>query len=1043
MSRIHWRYGAIIALGVALLGYQPVQRLALHQGDQCRGLVTDGQIGRKLGLSAEQVEEIVEGSGNLDDLCGRSPEQLAGLRERSFSKAFVEYMERFQRDDSGQVALSGYADAIDHRRKAAAAASAGGYAPRAGVAPGNWTALGPFNSGIGGRINTVVMAPGNQSLMWVGAASGGLFTSANGGSSWSASVNFPAGLPISAIAPHPTDANVLLVGTGDVNWGGTKISGNGIYRSTDGGKNWAQVPATDPRSDRRWLFVNGLAYQPGNASRMVAGTDTGLSYSDDGGTTWKTSTGVSSGTPARSVLFDPNNAKNVVAASDNAILRSVDGGATFSSVKVGSGRVELAYAPGVPDLLYASANEGKGSIYKSTDGGQSWTKVSNPSDGLLGDQGDYGNVIWVDPLNGSNIVVAGVDIFRSSDGGVTFTKISDWTNAPLTPHADHHVAATGPKYGAGNKTFLIGTDGGLWLSSDILSADATGKTWSALNTGLNNYQFNGVSVSPSADLVIAGSQDNGTQKLLANQSATEVLGGDGGATAIDPTNPQIAYASYTNLEIDRATDGAASKNSFKVICQGITEANKDTCGGDGTASFYAPYVLDPTTPKRMLAGARSLWVTQDATASSVTWTVAKQPLTDSGNTISAIAVAPSNSDVVWVGHAFGDLFVSTNATASNPTWTRVTSLKATRQINSVTIDKDNPNRVFVTLAGYQAGNVQVTRDGGATWTDLSSGLPKAPFYELKRHPGASNWLYAGSEVGLYTSEDGGTTWSPASDGPGIVPVRQLVFAGNSTKLYMATYGRGVYLADTGGPIPLVGQSGWWWNKNAPGRGLSIEVLPGKLFMSSYHYGADGTDQWWIATATSTDGVTYSGTLQQYTGGQTLTGAYKAPSASTSLGTVTIAFATPTTGTVTWPASIGSPDSIERYNIVSGGVAAGPGGAYPETGWYWNANEGGRGWFLEVQNGTMFLSGFMYGATGNPNWYVAQAAMVSTTVVTGTLAEYGSGPIPGKTTGGSAAQVGTLGTVTLRFSTPSSASVPDSLVMTLPNGTDLPLVRYRF
>ncbi len=228
------------------------------------------------------------------------------------------------------------------------------------------------------------------------------------------------------------------------------------------------------------------------------------------------------------------------------------------------------------------------------------------------------------------------------------------------------------------------------------------------------------------------------------------------------------------------------------------------------------------------------------------------------------------------------------------------------------------------------------------------------------------------------------------------------------------------------------QSGWWWNSAESGRGFSIEQRGASLFMSSYLYAADGSPLWLISSG-GTSGTSYSGTLSQFENGQTLSGAHRSPSLAGSPGSIALQFSNSRTGTLTWP---GGTIGISRYDAVTGGVTRGAPADAPETGWWWNEAESGRGFFMETQGATMFLSAYMYGASGQANWYVAANAMTTPRVFQGALTEFSGGQT---LTGAYQAPTGSVsrGTVTITFSSRTAA------VMTLPNGTQVPLTRFTF
>jgi hypothetical protein len=206
-----------------------------------------------------------------------------------------------------------------------------------------------------------------------------------------------------------------------------------------------------------------------------------------------------------------------------------------------------------------------------------------------------------------------------------------------------------------------------------------------------------------------------------------------------------------------------------------------------------------------------------------------------------------------------------------------------------------------------------------------------------------------------------------------------------------------------------------------------------VFFGSFLYAADASPFWLISNGALAVAAGYQGTLSQYAGGQTLTGAYQAPSAAASPGGLTLAFTTASTGTLTWP---GGSVPIQRFDIVAGGAAAGPAAGMPQTGWWWNPNESGRGFFMEVQGTTMFLAGFMYDTQGRPTWYTSSGAMTGTTLYQGRLLQYAGG----QTLTGSympPSSSADAGAITVQFSSTTGA------VITLPNGTMDTLTRFAF
>jgi hypothetical protein len=271
----------------------------------------------------------------------------------------------------------------------------------------------------------------------------------------------------------------------------------------------------------------------------------------------------------------------------------------------------------------------------------------------------------------------------------------------------------------------------------------------------------------------------------------------------------VFYGEYVYLNLHRNTDGCATSdtNGDRYICgqfwnhatgdwdwkpvpYQITEARtQDTL-------FIAPFVLDETNPDRILAGGLALWQTTNAKAHNTPtagprWARIKPSM---GKAISAIAISAVDPDVVWVGHESGAVFVSRDATATAPTWLPC-PLAPKRYCTSIAPHPADAATAYATFGGFVADNVWVTKDGGHTWRAIGKSLPAAPVRTLAIHPAKPDFLYAGTEVGVFASEDGGASWTPTNQGPANVSVEQLFWSGKA--LYAATHGRGMYRIDLG------------------------------------------------------------------------------------------------------------------------------------------------------------------------------------------------------------------------------------------------------
>ncbi|GIX03784.1 MAG: hypothetical protein KatS3mg113_0790 [Planctomycetaceae bacterium] len=672
----------------------------------------------------------------------------------------------------------------------------------AGISPGSWTWLGPGN--IGGRTRGLVIHPTNPNIMYAATVGGGLWMTSNGGGSWQPLTGFAANLAACCIVMHPLNPNVLYVGTGEGFYNIDAIRGAGIFITSNGGNTWTQLSSTNNGS---FYYVNRLAISP-NGNVLLAATNSGLFRSTDGGNTWTTPSG---GVNVRMLDcdFHPTDSTRCICSSSGArVWYSTNGGLSWTSATGLSSttdgfaeRTEICYARANPNIVYASVDRSNGAIFRSTDGGQSFSLRG--THGHLASQGWYDNIIWAgDPNNADRVIVGGVDLFRSVDGGQTLAQISQWWLAPASAHADHHEIATPPTYnGTTNQTLIFANDGGVYRGSNVWGT----VSWQELNNNLGCTQFYGASAHPTAGIVYGGTQDNGTLRYNGNTEGwIESFGGDGGFSASDPTDPLYHYGEYIYLQIHRSSNGGTSAN---YIYSGIADA-----GSGSSALFISPFILDPNNPNRMLAGGARLWRSDDVKAPTPSWSSIK-PVASS--LISAIAVNPLNSDHVWVGHTNGDIYLSTNGTSAIPSWSKVDSASMpNRYVERIAVDPVVGTTVYVAFGGFNSGNLWKTTNNGATWSNITGSLPQAPINGIAIHPIKNTWIYVGTEVGVFASENGGATWSATNQGPVNVAVDEVFFSGG--RLYAVTHGRGIYSAvpTIAAPTPQMGTIQVTWLASA-------------------------------------------------------------------------------------------------------------------------------------------------------------------------------------------------------------------------------------
>jgi photosystem II stability/assembly factor-like uncharacterized protein len=749
--------------------------------------MSDAEVAALRGISVETVKLLHTQRGMLNsEICGLSEAKL----KRAINKAHhpkpdhpgeaVAFRNLQLQDEKGFIPADGFINAKKHIDLMASFAPLTG-----GIDRNSWEWIGPGN--IGGRIRAIVIHPTNPNKMWIGSVSGGIWETTDGGASWLPVWDFMPNLAISTMVMDPTNSNVMYAGTGEGFFNVDAIQGAGVFKSTDGGTSWSQLTST---ANSSWYYVNRLAMSP-NGATLLAATSSGIWRSTDGGSTWSRR----ATTRTLDVDFHPTDSSRAVASGSygNNVYYSTDGGVTWSTAtglpSLGwLNRVELAYAPNAPTTVYASINQNSGEIWKSTNGGASYTRV-NTGDSFLGSQGWYDNIIWIDPTNANTVIVGGIDLWRSTDGGTTLTKISRWQNSPISAHADHHAIVAHPNFnGSSNKTVFFGNDGGIYKADDVYTVAGT-SGWQELNNNLGITQFYGAAGNVSSGVIVGGTQDNGTLRYSGGtETWTEMFGGDGGFCAADPSEPNYFYGEYTNLQIHRSTNGG---DSSSYIYTGIADAGSN-------ANFIAPFILDPNNPNTLLAGGASLWRSTNVKASTPSWTAIKSSV---GSNISAIAVAKGDSNTIWVGHNNGNVYKSTNGGAN---WTQVDTGLPDRYVMRITIDANNHNIVYVTFGGFSSDNVWRSANAGLTWTDITgsggTGLPDAPVRSLVIHPTNPAWLYVATEVGIFVSEDTGATWHLPHDGPATVSVDELFWMGGTT-LVAASHGRGLFKnVGTGGAL---------------------------------------------------------------------------------------------------------------------------------------------------------------------------------------------------------------------------------------------------
>ncbi|MFL6530617.1 MAG: dockerin type I domain-containing protein, partial [Chthoniobacterales bacterium] len=509
------------------------------------------------------------------------------------------------------------------------------------------------------------------------------------------------------------------------------------------------------------------------------------------------------------VLVDSANANiayaalgDVFSGQTEGVFKSTDGGQTWNPANgaagasldlTKAGRIVVAMAPSSTSTLYVSlADVTNGNLlgfYKTTDGGAHWSLLSATPD-YCTFQCWYDNVVAVQPTN-PNVIYAGgaytTTLVRSTDGGTSWSTLQSAQNFGFL-HADMHALA----FSSDGQTLYLGNDGGAYVTTQVTAPQPS---FSALNNTLGLIQFYpGIAHHPTnANVLLGGAQDNGSVLYSGMPAWNDVVCGDGGYAAIDFNTPATMYAACQQISVNKSTS-SGSFGSWTGASNGISTGDR--------VDFIPPLVMDPSSPQTLYFGTYRVYRTTNGAAS---WTAISPDLTGGDSffgVISTIAVAPSNSNVVYIGALDGSVQVTSNASAgAAATWTNIkTAALPPRVVTNVAADPANSAIAYAAFSGFKnfgdsLGHVFKTTNTGGSWTDISGDLPNTPVNYLLTLANAPSTLFAATDVGVFYTTNGGTHWTPLVNGLPRVAVFGLALQPSSQKLRAATHGRGMWEID--------------------------------------------------------------------------------------------------------------------------------------------------------------------------------------------------------------------------------------------------------
>jgi photosystem II stability/assembly factor-like uncharacterized protein len=669
-----------------------------------------------------------------------------------------------------------------------------------------WEFAGPVN--IGGRITDIEIPSGEAQTYYVGAASGGIFKTTNAGATWNPIFDDQEMLSIGDIEISENDNNIVWVGTGEVNAGGGSLAydGDGIYKSEDGGLTWQTKGLPDVGS------IGKILIDPNDDDVIFVGAmgplfrddnNRGVYRSVDGGDTWQQVLFVSNITGVIDMAIHPTNGDIIYAASwervrrpnfreyggeTSRIYRSTDGGDTWTELTAGlpsvaaeKGRISIDIARSNPNVLYARYADASGSIqgvYRTANGGDSWTAVNSSQLTNVGFHWWFRG-IYVDPDDENTIYNVDFVVQKSIDGG------NSWSTAFPGVHVDQHALAFNASVPG---EVLLGNDGGFYKSTN----DGASSTKDLTLPITQFYRFH--VDAQNDDKIYGGSQDNSTiRTVTGGTNDWDVInGGDGFQPLVDYTDTNVIYALSQNGALRKSTNNAASFVNATVGISGGDRKNWDT-----------PIAMDPADPQIMYYGASRLYQSTNAAGN---WTAISPDLSNgphTGNlafgTITSIDVSPVDSDYIYVGTDDGNVWF-TNDGGGN--WELISATLPDRWVTKVLASRDELNTVYVTFSGYRYGeddgHVYKSIDAGLNWLDITANLPDIPVNDIVLDKYDN--LYLATDVGVMVTKDQTISWEVLGTNLPSVVVTDMHIHEDSEYLYIGTYGRSAYKLDIFGDI---------------------------------------------------------------------------------------------------------------------------------------------------------------------------------------------------------------------------------------------------
>jgi photosystem II stability/assembly factor-like uncharacterized protein len=669
-----------------------------------------------------------------------------------------------------------------------------------------WELEGPTN--ISGRITDIVRHPSDPNTFYIGSAVGGVFKTTDNANSWTPITEDIPTLSVGSLGLSKSDPETIYLGTGEANGSVNSgaFFGSGIYKSTDGGNNWEQKGLENSNQIGRLVVDEenpDLVYAAVTGVQYGYNDERGLYKTVDGGDSWEQILFVNDSVGCIDVVVSPFD-KNIIYAAmwertrrpwirdyagpASGVYRSQDGGESWTHLEGSQyglpvsdddrGRTGLAISKTTPGVVYAVFTDNPitnrfHGVYKTSDGGENWINIDGDiNQGTFSSFGWYFAQLRVDPEDDDIIYVLGQRSYRTTNGGTSWEQIS-------TTHVDAHAMAF---FDGNSKDVLLGDDSGIHSSENL-------DPFFTEFSNLPITQFYEIEVDfLNPEKLLGGTQDNNT--LMNRDGAIDnyesIFGGDGFHVKVDPTDSDIVYAESQFGNLGVSFDGG---ESFQFGLNGIEQSER--------TNWNTPVFLSPLDPSFVFYGAERLYRSIQAQE----WEAISPDLTDglhssgsaSWGTLTAIGLSAQNLDVIYVGTDDANVWTTRDG---GENWQKIDADLPERYVNHITVNPDNDLEAVVCFSGYRYLDYQAhvlrTQDGGVTWEDISGDLPEVPANDFVYDPDMDNRYYLATDLGVWYSDNLGENWEIMDDGIPLTIASDLVFHGPTRTLYAGTFGRSMY-----------------------------------------------------------------------------------------------------------------------------------------------------------------------------------------------------------------------------------------------------------